>query len=217
MLNLILRFVLGTGVLLALLFGSAGRWDLPFVWAYLAVLVGSTFAGWLLMDPGLIRERMKPGPGGTDRALRWVVLPFFAAHLFVAGLDAGRFHWSVLPRIVQLVALVPFAAAMTLSVWSCYANRFFSPVVRIQAERGHRVVTGGPYRWIRHPGYAAACLMILSSGVVLGSYWSMLPLAPVLVLIFRRIIIEDRYLRAELEGYAAYADRVRFRLVPGIW
>ena len=213
-----LRLPLAVTLLLAVLFGSAGRWNLPFAWAYLAVLAGTMAAAALVVDRGLLRERAKPGPGGTDRNLRFILVPFFAAHLVIAGLDIGRFQWSgQMATGIQVTGIVGLAASMALSVWAVRVNRFFSPVVRIQSERGHRVVTSGPYQWVRHPGYAAALASMLCSGPALGSWWSMLALAPLFVLTLRRTIIEDRYLHERLDGYVDYAKRVRHKLIPGVW
>lgn len=216
--NLALRFVL-FGVLLAgLLFGCAGRWDLPFFWLWLAVPLTAALVIVRYMDPGLLKERMRPGQGGTDRALRIVLIPFWAAHLAVAGLDVGRFHWSShVPPALQTAALIVFAAAYGLSGWAVRVNRFYSPVVRIQSERGHVLVTSGPYRWVRHPGYTGFFITLPAGGVALGSWWSLVPLVPVLVLLLRRAVIEDRFLHEHLTGYADYARRVRYRLLPGLW
>jgi len=218
MLKIGMRVVLAIAALIAMVFGSAGRWDLPFAWAYLAVLVGAMVVTVFVIDKDLVRERAKPGPGGVDRSLRFVVLPFFAVHIVVAGLDIGRYHWSgQIAACWQIAALIGLAASTALSIWAVQQNRFFSPVVRIQSERGHHVITSGPYRWVRHPGYASAIVSILCGGPALGSWWSMLVLAPVFVLTLRRAVIEDRYLHEHLEGYTDYAKRTRHRLVPGIW
>ena len=106
---------------------------------------------------------------------------------------------------------------MALSVYAMASNRFFSPVVRIQHERGHTLVTSGPYRFVRHPGYVGAILASACGGVALGSWWSLVPLAPFAALFLRRTAVEDRMLRADLDGYAGYAERVPYRLVPGRW
>lgn len=213
-----LRLVIGFGILAGALFGAAGRLDLPFFWAFLGVMVATLTIGMSLMDPDLMRERVRPGAGGVDRHLRFKALPFFLIHLIVAGLDAGRFHWSgLVPAGVQMAALAVVAGSMGLSLWAVRVNRFYSPVVRIQKERGHHLVTAGPYRFLRHPGYAAAMLMMSTSGAALGSWWAIVPLIPMMGLILRRAVIEDRFLHRELEGYAAYAQRVRHRLIPGVW
>lgn len=200
----------------ATLFLAAGRFDLPWFWAYVLTLpaIGLTLGRFI--DRDLVRERMRPGPGGVDRALRWFASPFLLVHLVLAGLDA-RYSWSSVPPAARAAAYVGFAAAFLLATWAMVVNRFFSPVVRVQTERGHEVVSSGPYRWIRHPGYAATVLGFPWGGLVLGSWWALLPMLPVVVLILRRTLIEDRYLHANLPGYRAYAARVRWRILPGLW
>ena len=106
---------------------------------------------------------------------------------------------------------------MGLTLWAMSVNRFFSPVVRHQTERGHRLITGGPYRCVRHPGYLATLCWLPASGLALGSWWSLAPLVVVLVLLVRRTIIEDRFCNETIEGYTNYASRVRYRLVPLVW
>lgn len=200
----------------ATVFAGAGRLDLPFVWGLLGLMAAAGIGLLLSVDRALLTERVRPAPGGLDRNIRGHVMPFFLAHLLVAGLDV-RFGWSRMSPWVQGLGLVGMAAAFALSAWAMRVNPFFSPVVRIQHERGHRVVTGGPYRLVRHPGYAASLCMIGLSGLALGSWWSLLPNLGAAAFIVRRLLIEDRYLRANLEGYAEYARRVRSRLVPGLW
>ncbi len=201
----------------ALLFGSAGGIDIAAFWAYLAILAAASSIGLLLIDPDLAQERMRPG--GERLATRYRLLPVLPfAHWAIAGLDRGRFHWSdaVAPGL-QLAALILFAAAMGAFIWAMRVNRFFSSVARIQRERGHRVVAGGPYRWVRHPGYAAAIVMVLASGIALGSWLAAAFGALGVPLLLWRTIGEDRMLRAKLPGYEDYAARVRHRLIPGLW
>lgn len=150
--------------------------------------------------------------------MRQAATPFILGHLVVAGLDVGRFGWSgPVPFGVHAVGLAGYAAGFVLSAWAVRVNPFFSPVVRVQAERGHRLVSDGPYRFLRHPGYAGLLLSSACGAAALGSWWSLVPLVPVAVLFLRRTWVEDRYLRDELTGYAGYAGRVRYRLVPGLW
>jgi protein-S-isoprenylcysteine O-methyltransferase Ste14 len=172
---------------------------------------------WLVIDSELLRERMKPGRGGIDRHLRLIASAFFAAHLALAGLDV-RFGWGPeVPVWLRGAAYAVLLLGSALATWAVAVNRFFSPVVRIQSERGHHVVSDGPYRLIRHPGYASSLLAWPMGGLVLGSWWALIPLAPVVVLLLRRVVIEDRYLHEHLAGYSAYARRVQWRLVPGVW
>jgi protein-S-isoprenylcysteine O-methyltransferase Ste14 len=212
------RYTLAIVLLVALLFGFSGRLDLPFLWAYVGLVTCVLVGIGLAIDPELRRERLHAAPGGHDRRLRLVLLPFILAHFAVAGLDVGRFHWSgEVPLAVHVAGLVGVAAGLGLIGWSMVVNRFFSPVIRVQAERGHHLVTAGPYRWVRHPGYAGMILLALSSGPALGSWWSMLPMAGYITLILRRTVREDGFLQKQLPGYAEYAAEVRTRLVPGVW
>jgi protein-S-isoprenylcysteine O-methyltransferase Ste14 len=215
---LILRLLIFLGVVLAVLFGSAGRWDLPFFWLFLGVVLIFLVAVRLLTDPGLQQERAGPGSGRSrSRAFRLALAPFFVGLLVVAGLDAGRFRWSAVPPGVQAAGLVGLAAAFSLMLWAMAVNRFFSPAIYIQTERGHHVVTGGPYRFIRHPGYLAMALIMGFAALALGSWWALLPAAGYALLVLNRAAREDRFLQAELPGYADYAKRVRYRVLPGIW
>lgn len=201
-----------------ILFGCAGRWDLPLFWAYLGVWLVTMVVAVCVVDPGLIRERMRPGPGGRDYATLYLLMALWLGQLVVAALDVGRFHWSAtVPLAVQVIALVVMAAAMAVLVWAEAVNRFFSSVIRIQTERGHHVITTGPYRYVRHPGYASSLLLFVGAGLALGSWLAALIGLFLFVAILRRTVEEDRVLREQLEGYADYARRVRYRLIPGVW
>jgi protein-S-isoprenylcysteine O-methyltransferase Ste14 len=202
----------------ALLFGFAGRWDLPLFWAYLGVWTAACLVGTLVVDPTLVKERVRPGPGGKDDAITFLVLPLWLGQYIAAGLDVGRFHWTdTVPLVVQVVALLAMAAALVVVTWATAVNRFFSSVIRIQTDRGHQVVTGGPYRWVRHPAYAAWPFLALGGGVALGSWVAALFGLLMVLPIVRRTSQEDRILRDQLEGYAAYAKKVCYRLFPGVW
>ena len=215
---MVLRVLIVECLLAATLFAPAGRIDLPWFWAVLALHATMLLAGVPFMDPDLRKERVRPGPGGRSRRIRWLAVPMLLGHLVVAGLDVGRFGWSgPIPVAVQAVALAGCAAGMGLSLWAMAANRFFSPVVRIQAERGHRLVSSGPYALLRHPGYTGLIVGSLCGGVALGSWWSLVPLAPFVAMFLWRTAMEDRFLHEGLEGYVGYAERVRYRLVPGLW
>ncbi len=205
-------------LLAALLFGSAGSWDLPWFWAYLGLWLAASVVGTWVMDPGLARERLRPGPGGQGYGVAFIVFPVWAGQHVVAGLDVGRWHYTDnVPPVVQEIGLLAMAAAVAVMLWAVAVNRFFSSVIRIQTDRGHHVVTNGPYRYLRHPAYAAAPFLFVGAGLLLGS-WLAAALGLVLAsLIWLRAEQEDRILREQLEGYADYAQRVRYRLFPGIW
>jgi protein-S-isoprenylcysteine O-methyltransferase Ste14 len=146
------------------------------------------------------------------------MLPFMLGCWIVAGLDVGRFHWSdAVPFGWRLAGLVGLAASLGLSFWAMMANRFFSPVVRIQSERGHHLINSGPYRYLRHPGYLGIIGGPLCAALALDSWWALLPAAGIAFLIVRRTTMEDKFLRRELEGYPAYVEKVRYRLLPGVW
>jgi protein-S-isoprenylcysteine O-methyltransferase Ste14 len=202
----------------AALFVSAGTVAFVGFWIYLAILAAVMAASFAFLDPGLLRERMRPGGQRPPLALRLLTL-FILAHLIIAGLDRGRFHWSdSVPVWLRGAGLLTVAAGYGLAFWAMRVNRFFSSVVRIQSDRGQHVVTTGPYRLIRHPGYLAGIVIISASGVALGS-WLAMAMLMVFGLPFAlyRVITEDRVLQAELAGYRDYAARVRWRILPGIW
>lgn len=202
----------------ALYFLSAGRWDLPLGWAVVAVIGAMSVAGVALADPGLLRERTRPGPGAQDRALLlWSRLLGLAA-VVVAGLDVGRFHWSDgVPLWLQVAGVAALGLGFALSLWAMTVNRFFSSVIRLQDDRDHQVITGGPYRWVRHPGYAGVFFAMPGLALALSSWLCLVPMLVFVALVLRRLVREDRFLHAKLEGYADYARDVRFKLIPGIW
>jgi protein-S-isoprenylcysteine O-methyltransferase Ste14 len=211
-------FLLGLfGVMAGTFFGSAGRRDLPLAWGCLGVYAAFMVVAQLVMDPELRRERMKPAPGGIDRHIRWAMLPFMVGYWVVAGLDI-RWHGSEsIPRGWQWLGLAGLAASLGLALWALTQNRFFSPVVRVQTERGHHLITSGPYRLLRHPGYLGGAASALCGAIALGSWWALLPAAGVAGVLVRRTVLEDRFLHRELAGYKEYARVVRYRLLPGLW
>ncbi len=200
------------------LFASAGTVAIIGFWLYLAILAAIIVASLLALDPGLLRERMRPGGERPPLGLRLFTIVMFL-HWIVAGLDRGRFHWSDnVPAWLQAISLIALAAAYALCFWAMAVNRFFSSVVRIQSDRGQHVVARGPYAFVRHPGYLAGIVIMLASGPALGSWLATaLLIVTSLPFLLYRAITEDRVLQAELAGYADYAHRVRWRLLPGIW
>jgi protein-S-isoprenylcysteine O-methyltransferase Ste14 len=205
-------------VLLAVtLFGAAGRFDIVEFWVYVIILAAVSALSLMILDPDLMQERMRPGGRRVGlRFLPLVILMFL--HWAVAGIDRGRLHLSdTVPPGLEAVAMALFALAWIAFIWAMYTNRFFSSIPRIQSERGHSVITAGPYRFVRHPGYTAALLAAVTSGIALGS-WISTFIAPIaLVLLLWRTMVEDRLLQRDLPGYANYAVRVRYRLLPGVW
>ena len=216
-LAILLRSLAFPAVIAVIVFTSAGRWDLPFVWAVLGVMAGFYLVLAALGDPEMMQERLSPGSGNRDRLTGSIGAVLLIGHWIVVGLDVGRFHWSYVPWEVQAAGVIGYAAALGVNIWAMRANRFYSSVVRVQTDRGHHVVDGGPYRFVRHPGYTATLFAMLSGGVALGSWIGMAPVLAFVALFIRRTLLEDRLLRLELPGYEAYARRVRSRLIPGVF
>jgi protein-S-isoprenylcysteine O-methyltransferase Ste14 len=156
-------------LMVGILFGCAARWDLPFFWIFVGVMTAMTIASLMVVDPSLVRERFRPGPGAMDTGFTLAFVPFALSQFAVAGLDVGRFHWgSTVPQPVQIGGLLAVPAAVAVAVWAVAVNPFFSSVIRIQTDRAHRLVTRGPYRWVRHPAYAAAPFLFVGTGLMLG-------------------------------------------------
>ncbi|MCG8695322.1 MAG: isoprenylcysteine carboxylmethyltransferase family protein [Minwuiales bacterium] len=219
----LVRGVIGILLLAACLFVSAGGLDWPMAWAYLGVVVISlagSMTFFIRTDPALVAERLRfdKDTKGWDKLLAplvAVVVPL--ALSIVAGLDR-RFGWSApIPLPGQIVALTVTVAGTLMVYWSMAANTFFAATVRIQAERGHRVITGGPYRYVRHPGYVGAIVADLALPLALGSLWALIPGLLASGLLVLRTALEDATLKRELAGYEDYAARVRYRLLPGVW
>ncbi len=218
-----IREVLSVAVMGVALFWSAGRVDWWPAWAALVVMTlwtGATSAIVFHYNPDLLAERLGPRKGekrwdaGTVSLLGLVTL----LRYILAGLDQ-RYAWTGdLPLAVQLVALVLCVLGYdVVFVWATSANAFFSRIARIQSERGHTVVTGGPYRFVRHPAYAGAILYELAVPFLLASWPALIASGLSALLLFVRTVLEDRMLQAELPGYREYVQRVPYRLFPGLW
>ncbi len=218
----VLQIAVMFGLIAILLFGAAGTIDWPWAWLYLAIYLGSVAinAWFLRRNPELVAERGRPAESmpGWDKALGglWAACEFLALPA-VAGLDV-RFGWSgpVDPGW-HLLGGVIFGAGLGLFGWAMVANAYFSTVARVQEDRGQRVCRSGPYRFVRHPGYAGTILQSLGSPLLLGSPLALLPGVCAIVTIAARTWFEDRMLEAGLPGYREYAREVRCRLVPLVW
>ncbi|MBN1335274.1 MAG: isoprenylcysteine carboxylmethyltransferase family protein [Deltaproteobacteria bacterium] len=214
--------LLGSAFMGAVYFLCAGRLDLPAAWAFLALGLVAAVVNTVVLarrHPELIELRARPQPGTetSDLGLMKAAALLGPVLLVVCGLDAGRLRLVEIPLSVSLLALGVYAVSVALSNWAMAFNAHFESTVRLQAERGHRVETGGPYRFVRHPGYLAALIGLLAQPVVLGSILGFVPAVASAVLIVVRTAFEDRTLMGALEGYRAYAGRVRYRLVPGVF
>ena len=200
------------------------HWDWWEAWVYAIIFIlGFAISRMLAArrHPDLMAERVRfmhhENEKPWDRLLAPLVAFGYGLIPVVAGLDA-RFGWSSpfnLP--MKTLSLVVILAGYVLGSYALIENRFFTSIVRIQTERGHQVVSSGPYRWIRHPGYAGTLLAFLATPVLLDSRWAFLPAVLLTVVLVIRTALEDKVLQDELAGYADYAKRVRYRLLPGVW
>lgn len=205
-----------------LIFVSSGRIDYWQGWVYfgttMAILALTT---WLLRnDTELVAERLNPGKGTKtwDKAYYLLSTPLYFAAVILAGIDAGRRHWSSRPAaVLYLMFLAVYLAGQGLFLWAKKVNPYFSSVARIQTERGQTVCREGPYRFCRHPGYLGGILFGLATPLVLGSYWALIPQTLAAVLLVVRTSLEDGMLRKELLWYGDYQTAVPFRLIPGVW
>lgn len=204
------------------LFWSAGRMDWWAAWAAIAVWLIFFAATDILLfhfNPELMAERLSPPKGAKtwDRVIMSIFRLTTLARYILAGLDQ-RYGWTIgFPAAAQLSGLVVCVLSYALLAWAMTSNAFFSQIVRIQSEHNHAVVTHGPYRYVRHPGYIGMMLFELAMSTLLASWWSLLASGLCVILLVLRTALEDRTLQVELTGYVDYARQVRYRLLPGFW
>jgi protein-S-isoprenylcysteine O-methyltransferase Ste14 len=201
---------------------SSRRADWAMGWALVGIYAAWVTANALILIPRcpeLLAERAarRKDTKTWDMLILSIIGLTTIAKYVLAGLDL-RFGWTApMPAAFQIAALVIAVLGYGLLTWSMAANAFFSTVVRIQEDRGHAVATSGPYRYMRHPGYSGSIAFELATPIMLGSLWALIPGALAALLTGVRTALEDRTLHDELDGYQDYAERVRYRLLPGIW
>ena len=213
--NRFVKWCLGTTVISAVLLIGGNGTD-PWLWGYAVTFFAIGGYAMYSIDEDLAKERFSPPSKGADSVPLLFVRLVALAHLIVAIADS-RFGWTSVPDVLRAIGLVGFALSFLLIVRAMHANRFFSAVVRIQDDRGHRVVDTGPYAIVRHPGYAGMIVFAPFSGLALGSWISVAVAMLYSALVLRRVFFEDRFLRSNLTGYERYTERVRYRLLPGLW
>ena len=211
-----------TALAVAAFFWAAGRIGWIEGWAYVGLMVvGHSLSGLYLWrrDPELIRRRGQLGEGtpAWDKAWGMGFGLLFLAIFVVAALDGGRYRWSAMPQWLWPVGATLYVVSLVLVTRAMAANTYFEKTVRIQANRDHKVVDQGPYRCVRHPGYVGVIGFVLAPPLLLGSWWALVPAVLAAAWLVVRTALEDRFLQRELEGYAAYAQRVRHRLLPRVW
>ena len=202
-----------------ILFVSSGRLDWIMAWILLGIhLVGTIFIS-LKINSGLIDERTqeKEGIKNWDALLVLIMNIVGLSVLLIAGLDI-RFEWSgLVPLPIEIIAMVIVIFGYAVLAWAAISNEYFSRVVRIQEERGHSVITSGPYYYIRHPGYLGLILCAIAQPLMLGSFWALIPAIFTVLILFVRTNLEDRTLQEELADYKDYTLQVRYRLFLGVW
>jgi protein-S-isoprenylcysteine O-methyltransferase Ste14 len=211
--------IFGMGVAL---FWSAGRIDWWPAWAAIAVmLVWLTAIGIIIIrfHPDLLVERLAPAKGAKtwDKAIMSILRLTQLVRYILAGLDQ-RYGWTGgFPLAAQIAAITVCVLGYALLVWALASNKFFSQIVRIQSDRSQAVVTGGPYRYVRHPAYVGMIMFEFAMSTLLASWWALIAGGLCAILLILRTALEDRTLQAELAGYVDYSRQVRYRLLPGIW
>jgi protein-S-isoprenylcysteine O-methyltransferase Ste14 len=222
--RLIVQTFIWYGAMALVLFGAAGSIVWPGAAIFLAEMILCSLVGglWLAKhDPGLVAERLGPpiqkAQPTADKILLTVLILMIFAALVVMALDAVRFGWSYVPPWVQAIGELVLLLSLWIGFWTLRENSFASTVVKIQQDRGQTVITTGPYRLVRHPLYAGALLYIAGTSLLLGSWWGLVAVPVLAVLLALRIRIEEETLRAGFAGYDDYARRVPYRLIPHVW
>jgi protein-S-isoprenylcysteine O-methyltransferase Ste14 len=200
------------------------QWDWWQAWVYALVCIAGFFFSRALAarrNPGLLAERSRflqhEDAKPWDKTLAPLVGLGGALVPLVAGLDARLGSSTDFSLPIELVAVAVLVGGYALASYALIENAYFSGMVRLQTDRGQHVISSGPYRWVRHPGYAGALLAYLATPFLLDSPWALLPALFLTVVLIVRTRLEDQTLQAELPGYGDYAQRVRYRLLPGVW
>ncbi len=209
-------------IILLICGGDLGWWQ---AWLYSLLIVAAGIGGRIWAEqrhPGLMAERQNIENVKNAKSWDKVLAPLMAASVgfpvvIVAGLD-HRFNWSPeFPLWLIVIGFILISFGYAFATWALAENKFFSSVVRIQTERGHVVCDSGPYRFVRHPGYAGNIPPLLGIVLALGSVWTLIPAVAALIIAVIRTALEDQTLQEELSGYRDYVRRVRYRLIPGIY
>jgi protein-S-isoprenylcysteine O-methyltransferase Ste14 len=210
-------------VMAVIFFLAASRLDILRAWLFFGVYFMGTIVGALTMwkcAPTLANQiaSIKEGTKTWDKV---ILVIYFVVSLFlcpmVAGLDVGRFRWSQLGITYAIGGVVLYIVCFVLCYWAMVVNEHFEATVRIQKDRMHKVISSGPYRFVRHPGYLSVILGGFSASFIIGSLYSLIPWTVAIVAIVIRTYLEDWTLQKELEGYFEYVKKTKYRLLPGVW
>ncbi len=217
-----LQGIAGIAVMSAAFVLIAGRWDYVQGWVLIGFyVITMPFMYYVFRGKqDLMKERRKPGPGVKlwDRFIVQILKLLLVGTYVIAILDTGRYLWSpTLPVWMYVVAYMVYIVASAIPMWATSVNNYFSSHVRIQKDRGHKVVDTGPYAYIRHPGYAFMIIGAPATALIFGSMWALIPALLQVPIIVIRTALEDKTLQEELPGYKEYAKRVPYRLMQHVW
>jgi protein-S-isoprenylcysteine O-methyltransferase Ste14 len=218
----ILQTIITSLFCIAALFIPAGtlKWTEAWLFVILYAAAVTAAVAWMKKkSPGLFRERTKKKKvvKSWDKTFMVLYSIVLLVLLILPGLDAVRFRWSKVPVFVKILGFIGYIPGFAIAFWAMKENAFLSDVVRIQEDRGHTVCTTGPYRYVRHPMYAGVIWIMLCFPLSLGSFFTLIPAFIIVILFIFRTALEDRTLLEELPGYKEYSQKVRNRLIPGLW
>jgi len=221
-LKMILQSIITVLFGLAAIFIPAGtlKWTEAWLFIILYAIAVTAAIFWMKKKaPDLLKERMKKKKGAKswDKIFMALYSTTLIFTLILPGLDAVRFQWSTVPFIAKILAFICYIPGGGIAFWAMKENAFLSDVVRIQEDRGHTVCSKGPYKYVRHPMYVGVILFFACFPFSLGSLYALIPALVIVILFFIRTALEDKTLQDELSGYKEYAQKVRYRLIPGIW
>jgi protein-S-isoprenylcysteine O-methyltransferase Ste14 len=217
--------IAGPVIITAIFFAVAGRLDIYRAWIWAGVTLLYYIGGMLVIlrvNPELLNARGRWNKRKDTKRWDRFLLHIFGTvglygHTVLMALDVGRFGWSGMNAWYILPGMFLYTGAFNLVYWAMAVNTHFETTVRIQQERDHKVVSWGPYQIVRHPGYAGLILANFGSTLIMGSLFGFITAVSTFLILVIRTSMEDRTLRQELEGYEAYAEKTRYRLIPFIW
>ena len=221
--QVIVRIVMGILFFMAFFFITAGTWNWPEAWILVIIqfAVSTAMSIWLFKyNPELMKDRlafMKKSAKKWDKVFMVSTIPLFLALLIIPGLDAVRYQWSSVPLVVKIISFIVIAVGWYLIFRVMQENTYLSRVVEIQEDKGHETITTGPYKYVRHPMYVAAIAIMLAIPLALGSVYGVIPGVLLAVAFIIRTSLEDKTLYQELPGYEEYAQKTKYRIIPGIW
>ena len=219
--NPVVKFVIMYILIALALFLPAGTifWLQGWIYIMIMIIFSSTLILYLKKnDHELLKARAKTRTTESwDKKISSIVGIFFIAMYILPGFDAVRFQWSTVPFYINIIGFIGMGLSLIFFFLVNRENTYLSRIVEIQEERGHKVITTGPYRIVRHPMYLAVIFIYISHCLALGSLYSLIPCIGAIVTIFLRTYYEDKMLHEQLEGYKEYALKTRYKLIPGIW